>query len=549
MLVTASFSPTALAGPRVIEVGSEPVGIAVAPDGPHAYVANSGSNTVSVIDITNGAVTGTIVVGTAPWGVAIAPDGLRVYVSNVGSGTVSVIDTAAGTVVATIGGFTLPQGLALTPDGARVYVANSGSATVSVIDTAAGTVTDTIAVGPVPHGVVVGPDGLRAYVTNAAGNTVSVINTLSRTVVATIGGFILPHGLALTPDGTRLFVANSGGTTLAIIDTATNAISATVTLAHSPQCLAASPDGTLIYATMTSVGMLSVINPSTSTVTHNLTGFDGPFWPATTPDGHDVYVTNNTGGTVTVLRRPASVTPNFGSHCSGTALTITGEGFTGTSRVRFGPRRAKSFTATSDSTLAAVTPARVGGAAPITVTASGGTAVVGRFYYRHMPILNTISQPSGPKNGGNVLTITGKWLTGIKEVRFGTTTAIPTVLSDSELTVTAPPSALAGAIPVHLTTPGGVSNTKGYTYLDGPVITSITPSSGPGTGSRPLNINGTGLAQVTSVTFGGNLAAFRVMSDIKVQAITPPGTPGPAAVVVTTATGATASSPTPYTYT
>src|SRR5262244_2845507 len=57
---------------------------------PFAYVTNSASNTVSVIDTATNTVVATVPVGSVPLGVAITPDGTRAYVANPGSGTVSV---------------------------------------------------------------------------------------------------------------------------------------------------------------------------------------------------------------------------------------------------------------------------------------------------------------------------------------------------------------------------------------------------------------------------------------------------------------------------
>ena len=76
-----------------IPVGATPFGVAVAPDGGHVYVANLGSNTVSVIDANTGSVVrNPITFGLAPFGVAVAPDGSHVYVANSNSNTVSIID-------------------------------------------------------------------------------------------------------------------------------------------------------------------------------------------------------------------------------------------------------------------------------------------------------------------------------------------------------------------------------------------------------------------------------------------------------------------------
>ena len=60
---------------------------------PFAYITNMGSNTTSVIDIANNTVTATVPVGTSPWGVAVSPDGSKVYVANNGSNDISVINT------------------------------------------------------------------------------------------------------------------------------------------------------------------------------------------------------------------------------------------------------------------------------------------------------------------------------------------------------------------------------------------------------------------------------------------------------------------------
>ena len=57
-----------------ITVGSRPNGIAYDPDNKKMYVANDGSNTVSVINTSNNTLNTTITVGSHPDGVAYDPD-------------------------------------------------------------------------------------------------------------------------------------------------------------------------------------------------------------------------------------------------------------------------------------------------------------------------------------------------------------------------------------------------------------------------------------------------------------------------------------------
>ena len=120
---------------------------------PFAYITNSGSNTVSVIDTATNTVVATVAVGSQPLGVAVTPNGAHVYVTNHSSSTVSVIDTATNTVVATVPVGSFPRGVAVTPDGKHVYVANPdyGYGTLSVIDTATNTVTATVFWGGYPR--------------------------------------------------------------------------------------------------------------------------------------------------------------------------------------------------------------------------------------------------------------------------------------------------------------------------------------------------------------------------------------------------------------
>ena len=106
-----------------------------------------------------------VAVGKEPNGVAIAPDGLHAYVANTLDGTVSVLainrsSASIATVVNTVTVGTEPYGLALTPAGSKLYVANARSNTVSVIETNNDyAVKTTINVGPEPRGIAITNSG------------------------------------------------------------------------------------------------------------------------------------------------------------------------------------------------------------------------------------------------------------------------------------------------------------------------------------------------------------------------------------------------------
>lgn len=98
---------------------SEPVSVVIHPNRTEAFVANRNAGTVSrIVDIntTQPRVTAEIDVGAEPMGIALTPKGAKAYVTDWVSGTVSVIDTAAMRVDQTIDVGGRPYALAITND-------------------------------------------------------------------------------------------------------------------------------------------------------------------------------------------------------------------------------------------------------------------------------------------------------------------------------------------------------------------------------------------------------------------------------------------------
>lgn len=84
--------------------------------------------------------------------------------------------------------------------------------------------------------------------------------------------------------------------------------------------------------------------------------------------------------------------------------------------------------------------------------------------------------------------------------------------------------------------------------LPAPKVSAIGIASGPIGGGTTVVITGTDFLEVKSVNFGATPANFKVDSENQVTATSPAGSPGAAAISVTTTAG-TAVSPTSFTYT
>lgn len=212
-------------------------GVAVTPDGRHAYVGNSGNDdVVKVLDTATNTVAVEILIPTVI-DIAISPDGKHTYTTDFNG--VTVIDNAHHTVETMIpasSGTTSIEGrgIAVSPDSKTAYLTNGGLDTVSVIDTATNTETGVIAVGSDPLGIAVSPDGSTVYVTNNGAASVSVIDTATNTVSATIAVANRPFGVAFTSDGERAVVANSASNSVSVIDTGTTTVVATVPVGTKP---------------------------------------------------------------------------------------------------------------------------------------------------------------------------------------------------------------------------------------------------------------------------------------------------------------------------
>ena len=286
-----------------IPVGDGPGWMAATADGTRIYVANFNSNNVSVVETLTNTVAATIAVGTGPTAITVKPDGTRAYVANRGTHDVSVIDTATNTVIAAVPVGTDPGALDITLDGARLYVANRVSNDVSVIDSLSNTVLATVAVGALPHDVAIIPDGSQVYIPNYSGNTVSVIDTSTHLVSSTIPAGSNPNGAVITPDGTQAYVGNTNSGDLTAIDTSSETATGTIPAGVRPVGNQAFilPDGTKLYVPNQSTDDVTVIDTASNTVVTTISIGDGPRVAAATPDGKRGYFPNLTSNDVSVV--------------------------------------------------------------------------------------------------------------------------------------------------------------------------------------------------------------------------------------------------------
>ncbi len=208
--------------------GAVPVALAQTLSGDKLYSINSGLGTVTVIATVDRSIVKHVTVGPTPVWAAISSDGARLYILNQGDGTVTVMETVTDTVLNTVAVGAGPTFMAFDPRLLRVYVANTGGGSVSIINADRNSpnflAVTTVPVGASPRSVTALPDGSRAYVANSGSNTVSVINTLNNTVNTTIPVGTTPVSVGSAPNSSRVYVANSGSNNTSIIQTSNDTV-------------------------------------------------------------------------------------------------------------------------------------------------------------------------------------------------------------------------------------------------------------------------------------------------------------------------------------
>ena len=349
--------------PLTIPTGTNPYQMVTVGD--YTYVANQGSDNVTIFNNTTNTVVGTTTVGSQPYGMAYSTSTREIYVANLKGNSVSVIDAdpASGTWKQVTN--TITSGMGVEPYyvaslGTKIYVTNNLSWTVSEINTATHAVTATINVGANPRGIKA--LGSKLYVANfgsqyggQAQGTVSIIDTSNSNAVTTVNVGSGPRGVAV--NGTDVYVANFNDNTVSRIDTGSGDAVTTISVGTNPRGMLSLNNK--IYVENYQDGTISIIDGTTHAVT-------GPYKVGNTPAGmapigNDVAISRFTDNVVDifdttnlVLKTAADVTaPIISSVASSTTQTTatitwtTDE--TATSTVNYGTTSGYGTASTSSS--------------------------------------------------------------------------------------------------------------------------------------------------------------------------------------------------------
>jgi len=267
-----------------------------------AYVANTGNDSVSALNLTSSQVSSTVFfpVGSAPIALTETPDAKKVYVVNQGTNSVSsinVVDMSVNPAI-TDASIASPVWAVARGDSQRVYVLNRSNGDIAVVNT----VDDNLVSPASPVSVGAGANYMvydnrldRLYVTNPALGTLTILNAgidpPNSMVLATInlttganppcGGGCVAMSVAALPDGSQAYVTalqangSTTRTTVTAIDTLNNTVTKTFGLPATPPVAActssrfristaASGDSSRLYVASCDAGNVSIVNVSSN---------------------------------------------------------------------------------------------------------------------------------------------------------------------------------------------------------------------------------------------------------------------------------------------
>src|SRR5215469_12662186 len=222
-----------------IDLGSMPMGMALAPEGHKLVVVLSGwrEQGLQVIDLKTSRVTQTLQQEAAFYGVAFSTDGRELYVSGGNEDAIFCYGWQDGTATLRrkiiLGdkkpdqtGSRYPAGLAMSRKGNLLYVVENVADTLAVVDPIKGEIVERFPIDHYPYAVAAAADG-KVYVSAWGDETISTFRARPNGRLIYGGRLRVGHrpsALLANASGSRLFVALGGSDQIAVIDTHANKV-------------------------------------------------------------------------------------------------------------------------------------------------------------------------------------------------------------------------------------------------------------------------------------------------------------------------------------
>ena len=244
---------------RRIPALREPHHLALSPDGRSLLVGDTAGNQMIFLDPNTGAVQQRVPVAD-PYQLGFSPDGRFLVVNGLARNQVDVYDAASMKLAHRFPVVATPSHLAYSPDSATVFVSLQDSDKLTAFDLRTMTEKWTVPIGKTPAGVL-WLNG-RVLVADMGTDTIAVVDPPTGKVLEHVQTGKGAHNLFLSPDRKILWVNNRAGGTTISLDSATLKPLRGYAIPGGPDDMDFAPNGK-IWITRRWAEKVAVLDPAT----------------------------------------------------------------------------------------------------------------------------------------------------------------------------------------------------------------------------------------------------------------------------------------------
>lgn len=292
------------------------------------YGAQTGGNTLTVIDVPALRVARTIILGEyrRPHGLVLLPGDSLVAVTTETNKSLLIVRLATGDIVKAIA--TQQNGshmVGVTANGTRAWTGNIGSNSISELDLVTGTALRTITVPAQPEAINVTPDGREVWVGSNATGLLSVVDAASGKVSTAAEGFGWPYRVLFSPDNALVLLPDLKKEELRFVDRRTRRELGRLALpGMGPQGIIFTPDGTHAFLSLSTGAKVAVIDVAARRVVREIAAGDTPDGVAYTTRVVDALPTGFRGAFADADGRARTIV--FWYQCVGAIARLRAEG-------------------------------------------------------------------------------------------------------------------------------------------------------------------------------------------------------------------------------
>ena len=235
----------------------------IPPSGGLIFVANEGSDNLTIIDRFTYSIVDVVKTGMAPRGMVYSRLNRQLYVANSGDNSIVVIDLntlqTLRTILLRYGDE--PNRMALSPDEQQLYIVNHGSNTLSVYDTQSFQEIDRVTLGMTPTAIAVDRVSGYVYISNLNSESISIYQPIEQSIMSTLSVGGSPSEIAIDDRDKVLYLAFDRQRKTSFIDLRTGNNIGSLNICSSAAGMAYHRGSRQLYAAMGDCSEIAIIKP------------------------------------------------------------------------------------------------------------------------------------------------------------------------------------------------------------------------------------------------------------------------------------------------